>query len=44
MTLERRAWTIARVTAILLVLVSLRIIYWHMVRGDELQPVAVNLV
>ena len=44
MTLERRAWNIARVTAILLVLVSLRIIYWQMVRGNELQPVAVNLV
>ncbi|MEJ2353456.1 MAG: penicillin-binding transpeptidase domain-containing protein, partial [Anaerolineales bacterium] len=44
MTLERRAWTIARVTTILLVLVSLRIIYWQMVRGNEIQPVAVNLV
>ena len=44
MTLDRRAWMIARVTTILLVLVSLRIIYWQMLRGTELQPVAVNLV
>jgi hypothetical protein len=43
MTLERRAWNIAGIT-ILLVLVSLRIIYWQMVRGDGLQPVAVDLV
>jgi len=41
---DRRLWTIARVTTILLVLVSLRIVYWQMVRGDDLQPVAVNLV
>lgn len=44
MTMERRAWTVARATTILLVLVSLRIVYWQMVRGRELQPVAVNLV
>jgi peptidoglycan glycosyltransferase len=44
MTLERRAWNIARVITILLVLASLRIIYWQMVRGDELKPVAVDLV
>jgi len=44
MTLERRAWTTARVTTILLVLVSLRIVYWQMVRGNEIRPVAVNLV
>lgn len=44
MTLERRAWNIARLTALLLVFVSLRIIYWQMVRGDQLQPVAVDLI
>jgi peptidoglycan glycosyltransferase len=35
---------IARITTFLLVLVSLRIIYWQMLRGNELRPVAVNLV
>lgn len=44
MTLERRAWNIARAATLLLVLVSLRIIYWQIVRGDDLQPVAVNLI
>lgn len=44
MNLEGRAWAVARVTTLLLVLVSLRIVYWQMIRGDDVQPVAVNLV
>jgi penicillin-binding protein A len=44
MTLERRSWVIAKVTLILLLLVSIRLVYWQLVRGDELQPVAIDLV
>jgi penicillin-binding protein A len=44
MTLERRAWVLARVSLILLLLVSMRLIYWQLVRGDDLQPVAIDLV
>jgi hypothetical protein len=44
MTLERRAWVIARLAIALLLVVSLRIIYWQMVRGADLQPVAINMV
>jgi penicillin-binding protein A len=44
MTLERRSWVIARVTLILLLLVSVRLVYWQLVRGDDLRPVAIDLV
>ncbi len=44
MTLERRSWVIARVLAVLLVLVSLRGVYWQLWRGLALQPVVVNPV
>lgn len=44
MTLERRAWVIARVTLILLLLMSIRLVYWQLVRSDDLQPVAIDLV
>jgi penicillin-binding protein A len=44
MTLDRRAWDIARAATLLLVLLSFRIVYWQMVRGEDLQPTAVNLV
>ena len=40
MTLEKRAWTIGNLFVLLLVLLSLRIVYWQVVRGAELQPVA----
>jgi peptidoglycan glycosyltransferase len=40
MTLEKRAWTIGNLFVLLLVLLSLRIVYWQIVRGAELQPVA----
>lgn len=42
MTLERRAWWIGRVLALLLVLVSLRAAYWQLWRGMALDPVAYN--
>jgi penicillin-binding protein A len=41
MTLERRAWVIARVAVALLVVVSLGIVYWQLVRGYEMRPTAV---
>lgn len=44
MTLERRAWVVARILTVILVLVSLRIIYWQMIRGEELQPVAASSI
>lgn len=44
MTLERRSWVIARVALLLLLLVSIRLIYWQLIRGDDLQPVAIDLV
>jgi peptidoglycan glycosyltransferase len=44
MTLERRVWRLANLIAALLVLVSARIVYWQLVRGAELQPVALNPV
>lgn len=43
MTLERRALYISRLLGILLVLVSLRIVYWQMLRARDLQPVAFQL-
>ena len=42
MSLESRIWNIARATTLLLVLVSLRIVYWQLVRGDELRPIALD--
>lgn len=44
MTLERRSWVVAKVTLILLALVSVRLVYWQLVRGDDLRPVAIDLV
>lgn len=43
MTLERRAWIVARIMAVMLVLVSLRAAYWQIVKGESLNPVAINL-
>lgn len=44
MTLEKRIWNLGNLTILLLMLASLRIVYWQLVRGDELQPVALNPV
>src|SRR5215210_42109 len=44
MTLERRSWVIVKVALILLMLVSVRLVYWQLIRGDDLQPVAIDLV
>lgn len=43
MTLERRAWIVARIMAVLLVIVSLRAAYWQIVKGQSLNPVAIDL-
>ncbi|MGW8251550.1 MAG: penicillin-binding transpeptidase domain-containing protein, partial [Anaerolineales bacterium] len=40
MRFEQRAWTIGNFFVLLLVLLSLRIVYWQVVRGAELQPAA----
>ncbi len=42
MSVERRAWTIARLLMLLLVLVSLRAAYWQLWRGMRLQPVVLD--
>lgn len=40
--LDRRIWNLGNMFALMLVLLSTRVVYWQMVRGDELQPVALN--
>jgi penicillin-binding protein A len=42
MTLEGRAFTIARFIVYVLVLLSLPVIYWQMFRSSDLRPVALN--
>ena len=42
MMFEKRIWNIATVISVLLILVSARIVYWQLVRGLELQPVALD--
>ncbi|HEX7973828.1 MAG TPA: penicillin-binding transpeptidase domain-containing protein [Anaerolineales bacterium] len=41
MRFENRAWVLANVAALLLVLVSTRLVYWQLIRRD-LEPVALN--
>jgi hypothetical protein len=38
MTLERRLWFIANSIVIILLALSLRLIYWQMVRGENILP------
>ncbi len=42
MTLSRRIWHIAQVFILLLLLLSARLVYWPLVRGQELQPVVLD--
>ncbi|MCI0393900.1 MAG: penicillin-binding protein 2 [Chloroflexi bacterium] len=42
MNLSNRIWHIGTVLTLLLLLLSLRLVYWQLVRGDELQPVVLN--
>ena len=42
MRLEKRIWNLATVLSLLLVLLSARIVYWQLVRGSQLQPVALD--
>lgn len=39
MSLSRRIWTIGTVVTALLLLLSARLVYWQLVRGEELRPV-----
>ena len=43
MKLERRIWRIGTFVTVLLVLLSTRLVYWQMIRGAALQPVALDL-
>ncbi|HEX6302761.1 MAG TPA: penicillin-binding transpeptidase domain-containing protein [Anaerolineales bacterium] len=42
MNLERRIWGLANLTTLSLVIVSLAIVYWQLIRAGELQPVALS--
>ena len=44
MTLTQRIWHVVNVVTLVLVLLSGRIVYWQLVRGQELQPVALDPV
>jgi penicillin-binding protein A len=44
MGLEKRAWLVARVMTVLIILVSLRAAYWQLWRGYSLNPVALDPV
>ncbi|HXV42105.1 MAG TPA: penicillin-binding protein 2, partial [Anaerolineae bacterium] len=44
MTLARRIWRIVNLMALILAILSLRIVYWQLVRGPELQPVVLDPV
>jgi peptidoglycan glycosyltransferase len=41
---EKRAWRLANTAFVLLALLTVRIIYWQMIRADELQPLAFPLL
>src|SRR5688500_6755469 len=42
MNLSQRIWHIASIVTLLVLLVSFRLVYWQLIRGEELQPVAIN--
>jgi peptidoglycan glycosyltransferase len=42
MTLGRRAWHVATVLMLLLTLLSVRLVYWPLLRSRDLQPVALD--
>lgn len=42
MSLERRVWNLSKMITLLMVLLSLRVVYWQLIRGAELQPVALD--
>jgi peptidoglycan glycosyltransferase len=44
MEIERRIWQVGTAVLLLITLLSLRLVYWQLVRGEELQPVVINLV
>jgi penicillin-binding protein A len=42
MILERRIWNIGNLFALLLLVLTIRIVYWQMVRGGELTPLVLD--
>jgi peptidoglycan glycosyltransferase len=42
MNLEKRIWGLANLTTLLLVIASLAVVYWQLIRADELQPIALD--
>jgi peptidoglycan glycosyltransferase len=44
MTFEKRLWNLGSLFIVGLVLISLRVVYWQLIRADELQPVALDPV
>jgi penicillin-binding protein A len=44
MTLEKRLWNLGNLFVLALVVVTLRVVYWQLIRGAELQPTALDPV
>lgn len=44
MDIDRRIWHVGTAVLILVSLLSVRLAYWQLIRGDELQPVVINPV
>ena len=44
MTLSQRIWRIGNFITLMLALLTLRLVYWQLVRGQDLQPVALDPV
>ena len=42
MKLEGRIWRLGSLSTLLLLLLSTRIVYWQLLHGEELRPVAIN--
>ena len=42
MSLSQRIWRVGSAILVLLLLISLRLVYWQLVRGDELRPPIYN--
>jgi hypothetical protein len=44
MTIEKRLWNLGNLFILAIVLVSLSVVYWQLIRGGELQPIALDPV
>lgn len=44
MEMERRIWHVGSAVLLLVALLSVRLVYWQLIRGEELQPVLLNAI